>query len=142
MSWGTYYRYEGELRRIAKNEIDRTIEEKQAENKDAWNRIKMLIAMTPAPQKDYEGHDINWIDYIEDQIKDLQELIEDNDYMLARLYDAQTAMAENPKNVHDDNDSWNEDKDDWADLFDKDGNKIKEPGLNRKMLSENEKDDE
>ena len=47
MSWGTYYKHEGYLSRIGKNEIPGKLEACREENDLLWSEITAYMASTP-----------------------------------------------------------------------------------------------
>jgi len=113
MSFATYYDYHGEIKRVGKNELSYRIDELTKENEECWEKIALLMAMTPMDQKCSDGGIVNWVDYIQDQLRELREVIEDNQCQLVRLWQAKECMTLDPKSVHDDADEWDEEKDDW-----------------------------
>ena len=100
MSWGTYYKYEGYLSRIGKNEIPSKREECQNINDMLWREITAYMASTPpATAKDIEGNEYPWPEFVAMKVRELREEIENNARMLVRLDDCAEAMRENPENV-------------------------------------------
>ena len=100
MSWGTYYKHEGYLSRIGKNEIENKREAYLHINDMLWREILAYMASTPpAMAKDPEGNEYPWQEFIAMKIRELREEIEENDRLLARLDDCAEAMEENPENV-------------------------------------------
>ena len=100
MSWGTYYKYDGYLSRIGKNEIDSKREECNSINDMLWREILAYMAATPpAYAKDDEGHEYPWAEFIAMKLRELREEIEDNNMLIARLDDCHEALRENPENV-------------------------------------------
>jgi len=100
MSWGTYYKHEGYLSHIGKNEIERKREECQNINDMLWREILAYMASTPpAMTKDDEGNEYPWPEFIAMKIRELREEIEDNARMMARLDDCEEALEDNPENV-------------------------------------------
>ena len=100
MSWGTYYKHEGYLSRIGKNEIERKREECQRINDMIWREILAYMASTPpATAKDVEGHEYPWQEFIAMKVRELREEIEENARLMARLDDCTEAMEDNPENV-------------------------------------------
>ena len=100
MSWGTYYKHEGYLSRIGKNEIESKREECQNINDMLWREILASMASTPpATAKDAEGNEYPWPEFIAMKVRELREEIEDNAGLMARLDDCEEAMKENHENV-------------------------------------------
>ena len=100
MSWGTYYKYEGYLSRIGKNEIEGKRLDCQEINDLLWNEILAYMAATPpTTAKNEEGIEYPWAEFIAMKIREMREEIEDNARMLARLDDCEEALEENPENV-------------------------------------------
>ena len=100
MSWGTYYKHEGYLSRIGKNEIESKRVDCQEINDLLWNEILAYMASTPpATAKDAEGNEYPWPEFIAMKVRELREEIEDNAGLMARLDDCEEAMKENPENV-------------------------------------------
>ena len=100
MSWGPYYKHDGYLSRIGKNEILDKREECQRVNDMIWREILAYMASTPpATAKDEEGSEYPWQEFIAMKVRQMREEIEDNDRLMARLDDCAEAMEENPENV-------------------------------------------
>ena len=100
MSWGTYYKHEGYLSHIGKNEIENKQEECRNINDMLWREILAYMAsMPPAMMKSDEGIEYPWPEFIAMKIREMREEIEDNARMMARLDDCIEAMEENPNNV-------------------------------------------
>ena len=100
MSWGTYYKHDGYLSHIAKNEIPGKREECQNINDMIWREILAYMASTPpATTKDEEGSEYPWPEFIAMKVREMREEIEDNVRLMARLDDCTEAMDENPENV-------------------------------------------
>jgi hypothetical protein len=100
VSWGTYYKHEGYLSRIAKREVESSREECQRINDMLWREIIAYMASTPpATAKDVEGNEYPWPEFIAMKVRELREEIEDNARLMARLDDCAEAMEENPENV-------------------------------------------
>ena len=100
MSWGTYYKHDGYLSRIGKNEIPGKREECQNINDMLWREILAYMASTPpATAKDEEGSEYPWQEFIAMKVRQMREEIEDNDRLMARLDDCAEAMEDNPENV-------------------------------------------
>ena len=97
---GTYYKYNGYLRRIGKNEIAEKREECVSENDMLWHEILAYMAMTPpAYAKDEEGHEYPWAEFIAMKLSGFREAIEENARLIARLDDCDEAIRENPDDV-------------------------------------------
>ena len=100
MSWGTYYKHEGYLSHIGKNEIESKLEECQRINDMLWREILAYMAATPpATAKDCEGEEYPYPKYLAMKIRELREEIEENATLMARINDCLEAMRENPENV-------------------------------------------
>ena len=100
MSCGTYYKHEGYLSRIGKNEIESKREACEETNDMLWREITAYMASTPpATAKDIEGNEYPWPEFVAMKVRELREEIEGNALLLARLYDCEEAMKENPENV-------------------------------------------
>ena len=100
MSWGTYYKHEGYLSRISKNEIPSKLEECQEINDMVWREILAYMASTPpATAKTEEGTEYPWQEFIAMKIREMREEIEESVRLMARLDDCAEAMEENPENV-------------------------------------------
>ena len=100
MSWGTYYKYDGYLSRIGKNQIDSKREECQRINDMLWREILAYTAMTPpAIAKDCEGSEYPWAEFIAMKVENLREEIEENIALMTRIDDCNEAMHDNPENV-------------------------------------------
>ena len=100
MSWGTYYKHEGYLSHIGKNEIESKLEECQRINDMLWREILAYMAATPpATAKDCEGEEYPYPEYLAMKIRELREEIEENATLMARINDCLEAMRENPENV-------------------------------------------
>ena len=100
MGWGTYYKYDGYLSRIGKNEIESKREECESINEMMWREILAYMAMTPpAYAKDDEGHEYPWPEFIAMKLRDFRVEIEENARLVARLDDCEEAMRENPDSV-------------------------------------------
>ena len=100
MSWGTYYKHEGYLSRIGKNEIQGKLEACREENDLLWSEITAYMASTPpAMAKDLNGDEYPWQEFIAMKVRELREEIEENARLMARLDDCAEAMEDNPENV-------------------------------------------
>ena len=100
MSWRTYYKHDGYLSRIGKNEIPGKREECQKINDMLWREILAYMASTPpATAKDEEGSEYPWQEFIAMKVRQMREEIEDNDRLMARLDDCAETMEDNPENV-------------------------------------------
>jgi len=100
MSWGTYYKHDGYLSHISKNQIDSKREECQSINDMLWREILAYMASTPpAYAKDDEGNEYPWQEFIAMKLREFREEIEDNARMVARLDDCAEAMEEHPEDV-------------------------------------------
>ena len=100
MSWGTYYKHEGYLSHIGKNEIESKREERQRINDMLWREILAYMASTPpAMAKDDEVNEYPWPEFIAMKIREMREEIESNATLMARINDCLEAMRENPENV-------------------------------------------
>ena len=100
MSWGTYYKHEGYLSRIGKDEIESKRKECQNINDMLWREILAYMASTPpATAKDIEGNEYPWPEFVAMKVRELREEIEGNALLMARLDDCEEAMKENPENV-------------------------------------------
>ena len=100
MSWGTYYKYNGYLRRIGKNEIDEKREECISDNDMLWREILAYMAMTPpAYAKTSEGNEYPWAEFLAMKLREFREAIEENAMLIARLDDCDEAIRENPDDV-------------------------------------------
>ena len=91
MSWGTYYKYDGYLSRIGKNEIDSKREECKS--------INDMMMTPPAYAKDDEGNEYSWAEFIAMKLREYRNEIEENNMLIARLDDCDEAMRDNPDNV-------------------------------------------
>lgn len=102
MSWGTYYRHEGYLSRIGKDEIEEQIDECDGNIARIFREMLALMAMTPpAYAKDCEGNEYPWAEHIAQLAKNYQEELEDAIALRTRLYDCQEVMREHPENVEE-----------------------------------------
>jgi len=100
MSWGTYYKHNGYLSHIGKNEIESKREDCNFFNDKMWREILAYMAATPpAYAKDDEGNEYPWAEFIAMRLLELRDEIEVNDMLIARLDDCEDAMRENPENV-------------------------------------------
>ena len=100
MSWGTYYKHEGYLSRIAKHEIESKREECRRINDMLWREILAYMASTPPPMaKDAEGNEYPWPEFIAMKVREMREEIEGNAGLTARLDDCAEAMEEHPEDV-------------------------------------------
>ena len=100
MSWGTYYKHEGYLSHIGKNEIESKRDECRNINDMIWREILAYMASTPpATAKDVEGNEYPWPEFIAMKIREMREEIEGNAALMARLDECAEAMEENPENV-------------------------------------------
>lgn len=100
MAWGTYYKFEGYLSRISKNQLESKLEECQQINDMLWRKILAYMAATPpATAKDCEGEEYPYPEYLAMKIRELREEIEENATLMARINDCLEAMRENPENV-------------------------------------------
>ena len=100
MGWGTYYKFDGYLSHIGKNEIDAKREECKSINDMMWAEILSYMSMTPPVYaKDDEGHEYPWAEFIVMKLRAFREEIEENDMLIARLDDCSEAMRDSPDNV-------------------------------------------
>lgn len=115
MAFSTYYKFEGEIKHISKNQLENELERTKEDIEEIWRRITILIAMSPTEITDSNGLKLSWPDYVAEETQQLREEIDDAYGKMHRLSDAVEAQQENPKNIHDDNDEWDEEHDKWAD---------------------------
>ena len=108
MSFSTYYKYDGELKHIAKNHLEDELNELKQNNDRLWDQILILMAMSPAPQSTENGYCQNWPDFIQERCSELREEIEINSIRISHLDDAIVSQMLDPNSVHDDNDEWDE----------------------------------
>ena len=100
MGWGTYYKHDGYLSHIGKNEIENKREECLRINDMLWREILAYMASTPpAMMKSDEGIEYPWQEFIAMKIRDFRDEIEDNARLMTHLDDCIEAMEENPENV-------------------------------------------
>lgn len=100
MSWGTYYKHEGYLSHIGKNEIESKREECQRINDMLWREILAYMAATPpTTAKNEEGIEYPWAEFIAMKVRRLREEIENNVRLITRLEQCADAKEENPENV-------------------------------------------
>ena len=100
MSWGTYYKYDGYLSRIGKNELDLKIEECNETVARVFREILAYMAMTPPVYaKDCGGEEYPWAEHIANQVRQYQEELEEAIALRARIYDCQETLAEHPEEV-------------------------------------------
>lgn len=100
MSWGTYYKHEGYLSHISKNELHSKREECQDINDMLWREILAYMSATPpAVAKDPDGVEYPWPEFAAMKIKEFREEIEDNEHLIARIDDCLEALEENPEGV-------------------------------------------
>ena len=102
MSWGTYYKHEGYLSRIGKNDIEEEIDECNGNIARIFREMLALMAMTPpAYAKGCEGNEYPWAEHIAQLAKNYQEELEDAVSLRTRLFDCQEVMHEHPENVEE-----------------------------------------
>ena len=65
MGWGTFYKFDGYLSRIGKDEIESKREECKSINDMMRREILAYMAMTPpAFAKDDDGHEYPWAEFV------------------------------------------------------------------------------
>ena len=102
MSWGTYYKYDGYLSRISKSQIDEEIEEHEADNRRIYAEMLAYMAQTPpAYAKDCEGREYPWAEYLTQKMREFQEELEENNFLLCRLYQCREVLREHPEDVEE-----------------------------------------
>ena len=102
MSWGTYYKYDGYLSRISRSQIDEEIEEHEADNRRIYAEMLAYMAQTPpAYAKDCEGREYPWVEYLTQKMREFQEELEENTFLLCRLYQCREVLREHPENVEE-----------------------------------------
>ena len=100
MGWGTFYKFDGYLSRIGKDEIESKREECKSINDMMWSEILAYMAMTPPVYaKDDEGNEYPWAEFIAMKLREYRNEIEENNMLIARLDDCDEAMRDNPDNV-------------------------------------------
>ena len=100
MGWGTFYKFDGYLSRIGKDEIESKREECKSINDMMWSEILAYMAMTPpAYAKDDEGNEYPWAEFVAMKLREFRDEIEENDMLIARLDDCEEAMHDTPDNV-------------------------------------------
>lgn len=102
MSWGTYYKHEGYLSRISKSQINEEIEEREADNRRIYAEMLAYMAQTPpAYAKDGEGHEYPWNEFLIQKMREFQEELEENTFLLCRLCQCREVLREHPENVEE-----------------------------------------
>ena len=102
MSLGTYYKHEEYLSRISKSQIDEEIGEHEADNRRIYAEMLAYMAMTPpACAKDCEGREYPWAEFIANKMREFQEGIEENCFLLCRLRQCRETLREHPENVEE-----------------------------------------
>lgn len=100
MSWGTHYKYTGYLSRIGKDAISDKREELERINELMWQEILAYMASTPpASQRDAEGNEYPWQEFIVMKVRRYREELEDNIRLLERLDNCEEAIEDDPENV-------------------------------------------
>ena len=100
MSWGTYYKYDGYLLRISKNELGDKVDECDETISRIFCEIIAYMAMTPPLYaKDCEGEEFPWVEHIVSQVKQYQEELEEAIALRTRLQDCLETLLEHPENV-------------------------------------------
>ena len=102
MSWGTYYKHEGYLSRISKSQIDEEIEERETDNRRIYAEMLAYMAQTPpAYAKDSEGHEYPWNEFLIQKMREFQEELEENTFLMCRLCQCREVLREHPENVEE-----------------------------------------
>lgn len=102
MSWGTYYKHNGYLSRIGKDDIEEEIDECNENIARIFREILAAMAMTPpAYAKDCEGNEYPWAEHIALKVKEYQEELEDAISLRTRLYDCREVLREHPEDVEE-----------------------------------------
>lgn len=100
MSWGTYYKYEGYLSHIRKDELEDKREELERINDLLWREILSYMSATPPEQaEDEEGNKYPYPEFLAFKIKQYRDDIEENTQLIARIDDCLEALKENPEEV-------------------------------------------
>ena len=61
-----------------------------------------IIAQTPpAYAKDCEGREFPWAEYLTQKMREFQEELEENTFLLCRLYQCREVLREHPENVEE-----------------------------------------
>ena len=100
MGWGTYYKHNGYLSRIGKNELHSKLDDLKDLNDMFWREILAYAASTPTARvKDDEGGEWMWQEFIANKIKNYRQEIEENDWLIAHINDCLEVLEERPDDV-------------------------------------------
>lgn len=116
MAFATYYNFEGEIKHVSKDNLQYELDKVKNTIEHLWAKITILIAMSPMEVSDEEGYKMTWPEYVSSEVKRLRDEIEESYSYKHRLEDAIEAYNQDPKNVHDDSDEWDDENQKWADI--------------------------
>lgn len=100
MSWGVYYKYDGYLSHLSKNELESELEKLKKVNDLMWREMLAYMAATPPDMsKDIEGEEYPTPEFFAVKIKDYRDTIEENMDTIIHIEDCLETMKDNPEDV-------------------------------------------
>jgi len=105
MGWGTYYKYNGKISRVGKDELQGELQDQQ-DLIDMWWREILAYAATSPPlmAEDCEGSKYPWPEFIASKIDSLRRDLEEAYQLKTHIEDCLETLTEHPENVSDPND--------------------------------------
>jgi hypothetical protein len=88
MGWGIIIK-NVELRRVSKDGISIALEEKEETILDYREKLMMLAVQSPVPIHDEEGCEIQWVDWVQGEVRGILEKYDNAIFERGLLYAAQ-----------------------------------------------------
>ena len=102
MSWGTYYKYEGYISHVGKNELEHSLEEEKRLLELYWQRLLAYAAATPpATAKSELGTEYPYPEFIADEFRSIRQEMEDCYWGIHHKQDCLDALKEHPEEVEE-----------------------------------------
>ena len=99
MSWGTYYKHEGYLSHIYKNEVEEKIEEYEEDRERLYETLLSYMSQTPPAVYKEGDYECPYAEFLVSKLKEIREELEEAQNMLCRLYECREVMRESPSDV-------------------------------------------
>ena len=99
MSWGTYYKHEGYLSHIGKNQVELKLEETKEDIERLWQTILSYMAATPPALNEEDEYKEQYPEFLVRKLNEIRQEMEESIYLRARLLDCKEAMDEHPDDV-------------------------------------------
>lgn len=101
MSWGTSYKYDGYIIRVAINELESKLADTKDELEDSRDELLALMAMSPPASGsiEHEGEKMAWDEYVKCRLDRIWDDIEMHMYQSVVLEQAIEVKHSNPENL-------------------------------------------